>query len=444
MPSLLDIPFSTVPSRNLLVKLANQAGLTQVKPDDGMGGYKDWAIDNLLWDRNASTASNLMGWGSALGAAFIPGVGWVARGALLGSRAARAAAVAGKLRGVGAAARGVGQAAGRLQKAEQLHGIGKAPAYGMAAMRRPAALPKLPQPSRWGTFAGNLGRDSANAVIGYQAGLAGGAALGSGIDAAIGKNNNLVAEPTYMDRATSLRENFGAPFTRIWGRTPANWAAGKVNKPLGEYLKKNLASPHDYNAAGHAGLSAGYFGGDFAANSLAPDKGTRAINAFAKRYGVDTNDPQTMREFRNRLEATGVVHRNYGDYYRGLRNYTDAQGSPITSFDTSGLKARGGGELAGIETRDLTDSLASSLGVATPMKRTTQDQFNRQPLEQQTAAGQSATVPQGQVGYNGFSMRHPSTGQPIPISPEMMNNIRRGPNGWVVTTRYGDIPVYPS
>ena len=37
-------------------------------------------VDNLLWDRNASTASNLMGWGATLGASFLGPVGWAAKG----------------------------------------------------------------------------------------------------------------------------------------------------------------------------------------------------------------------------------------------------------------------------------------------------------------------------------------------------------------------------
>ena len=397
-------------------------GTGATKVNQNQGGWGDpgtWsgaAFDNLIWDRNASTASNLMGWGSTIGMSLIPGLGWAGLAGRAGLRGAQMALRAKKLYN---AARTAGKLRGGVQ----------------AAMRQSPLAAKTFL-GRAGALAGDAARGSANAVLGYQAGLGAGALAGAGANALgwQGNTSNTVGEPTWKDRATDMRTMATAPLNRFmvkgladmgrmgsgllghtpglrgvmsqinqgrplkfmqnagtgwlgqvpgfrsaasWSRRwqPMRWSTAQraLDKASGSGLK-GTAAQIGLTSAVETGLGP-------ALEAYVPDQASVAIDRLADQYNIRPEDRQAFRE---RVKGTGNIKRNWlTQQYQGLRNHTDTGGSPIVSLDLEGLKRNDGRTYIQPQTVDLTDALANQMKMDVPEYRSFQDQFNRTPLEYQ-------------------------------------------------------------
>ncbi|MCL2005939.1 MAG: hypothetical protein FWG73_07210 [Planctomycetaceae bacterium] len=364
MHSSLDLSIllrNQVISPPLLKTAARASPSTQVNNSSGQWFSPDSTsgqiFDNVIWDRNASTGSNLMGWGATLGSALIPG-GAVARGLWLAARHGRKAYQ-------------VAQAANKARQAAQV---------------AKAAVP-MTTAARAGQVGTTAAKGTANAVLGYQAGLASGAAAGTAADAVGlgGNKTNTIGEPTYGERATNMSAMAYAPLLRMGGSlgsftNPVLGAPAKGTRTWGRF-------------AGDAGAyGAGMLGAERATDAvssglsaLQPDKAHKAITQFAQDQGIDTSDKGSMQALRNQIDASGIVKRNLMGQFSGLRNHTDAMGSPVNEIDFAGMKTPSGGKFTGSDRIDLTDALGRNMGIQTPRQRTFQDQFNRLPLAEQSA-----------------------------------------------------------
>ena len=398
--------------------------------NQNQGGWGDpgttsgWLYDNLLWDRNASTKSNLMGWGANVGMMFIPGVGWAGLGARAAARGARLA-----------------DRARKASRASQIASNATSPLVRSRWLEKGRQL----KPTRWeraGHLAENAAIGTGNAVVGYQAGLGAGALAGEaanavGADRLIhpilgGSDINTIAEPGWADRATDWRTVATAPISRFQakglvdlGRGLAGGVVGAgvqrvaraplVNRVPGSksldtgissfrqsrpmqwsapqrVLDQALGSPTRGGVA-HAVLGLGLEGAVSAGGLYLPDdQGTRAVKGLAEQYGLT---PESARELSRKLEydlsnprSLRNIKRHWlTGQYTGLRNHTDANGSPIVNLDLTGLKTQSGLQYRtpdGI-TADLTDMLAKQMGHEVPEHRSFQDQFNRMPLPYQQA-----------------------------------------------------------
>jgi hypothetical protein len=325
----LNILFANTPVRVPLVKTAARTSTpTQVNKSSGEwfspNSTSGQVFDNVIWDRNASTGSNLMGWGATLGSALIPG-GAVARGLWLAARHGRKAY----------------QVAKAANRAKQVAQAAKATKPMTAA-------------ARVGQVGTSAAKGTGNAVVGYQTGLAGGAVAGNAADAVGlgGNKTNTIGEPTYGDRATNMSAMAYAPLLRMGGS-------------LGSFTKPVLGAPAKGTRtwgrfAGDVGsYGAGMLGAERATGAvssrlseLQPDKSHKAITQFAKDQGIDTSDKGSMQSLRDQIDATGIVKRNLMGQFGGLRNHTDALGSPVNEIDFAGMKTQRGGKFTGSDRID--------------------------------------------------------------------------------------------
>ena len=282
----------------LLKMAARTSPSTQVNNSSGQWFSPDSTsgqiFDNVIWDRNASTGSNLMGWGATLGSALIPG-GAVARGLWLAARHGRKAY----------------QVAQAANKARQVAQAAK-------------ATTPMTTAARAGQVGTTAAKGTANAVLGYQAGLAGGAAAGTAATAVGlgGNKTNTIGEPTYGERATNMSAMAYAPLLRMGG------SLGSFTNPvLGAPVKGTRTWGRFAGDTGSYG--AGMLGAERATDvvssglsALQPDKAHKAVTQFAQDQGIDTSDKGSMQSLRNQIDASGIVKRNLmEDADSSARNY---------------------------------------------------------------------------------------------------------------------------